>query len=119
MVQRCFCERRRWRGRIVLSAAAGGASARSAGARFGVGMATAIAWVGRARRGGGLSARKQGKPPGSRLDPHEAFVVDMIEKRKDITLNEMVGWLAAERDHKEIENFWPPSAQTMPGQKPG
>lgn len=81
----------------VLDVAAGGASARSAATRFGVGVSTAIAWIGRARRDGERSARKQGKPRGSRLDAHEAFIVAMIEAKKDITLNEMVERLGAER----------------------
>lgn len=82
----------------VLAAAASGASARSAAARFGVGVSTAIVWIRRARQDGERSARKQGKPRGSRLDAHEAFVVAMIEANKDITLNEMVERLSAEQD---------------------
>ncbi len=81
----------------VLEAAAGGTSARLAAARFGVGVSTAILWIRRARESGERSARKQGKPRGSRLDAHEAFVVAMIEASKDITLNEMVERLDAER----------------------
>lgn len=37
-----------------------------------------------------MSAAKQGRPGGSRLDDHEAFIIGMIEASKDITLNEMV-----------------------------
>ncbi|RVJ51722.1 hypothetical protein CN178_29340 [Sinorhizobium medicae] len=37
-----------------------------------------------------LTAAKQGLRGGSRLDVHEAFIVGMIEAKKDITLNEMV-----------------------------
>ena len=81
----------------VLNAAAAGTSARSAAARFGVGVSTAIVWVRRARQHRERSARKQGKPHGSRLDAHEAFVVAMIEANKDVTLNEMVARLAAEQ----------------------
>lgn len=81
----------------VLDAAARGASAHSAAARFGVGVSTAILWIRRARESGERSARKQGKPRGSRLDAHEAFVVGLIEANKDITLNEMVARLSAER----------------------
>ncbi len=81
----------------VLNAAATGGSARSAAARFGVGVSTAIVWIWRACQDGERSARQQGKPRGSRLDAHELFVVAMIEANKDITLNEMVGRLSAER----------------------
>lgn len=81
----------------VLEAVAAGASARSAAERFGIGVATAIVWARRARRDGERTARRQGKPRGSRLDAHEAFIIAMIEAAKDITLNEMVTRLKAER----------------------
>ncbi|AEH82251.1 putative transposase of insertion sequence ISRm10-1, orfA protein (plasmid) [Sinorhizobium meliloti SM11] len=61
-------------------------SARSAAARFGIGISTAIAWIASARQGQ-VSAAKQGRPGGSRLDDHEAFIIGMIEASKDITLN--------------------------------
>ena len=79
----------------VLQASSDGLSARQAAARVGVGISTAIRWIGRAKLGE-RSARSQGWRRGSRLDPHENFVVEMIEARKDITLNEMVVRLANE-----------------------
>ena len=79
----------------VLQASWDGLSARQAAARFDVGISTAIRWIGRAKLGE-RSARAQGWRRGSRLDPHENFVVEMIEARKDITLNEMVVRLANE-----------------------
>lgn len=56
---------------------------------------------GRLQRGSGSGIRrrlpgsrapgsKQGRPGGSRLDDHKAFIIGMIEASKDITLNEMV-----------------------------
>jgi transposase len=82
----------------VLDGAAAGASARSVVARFGIGVSTAIAWIRRARQDGERSARRQGKPRGSRLDGQEAFVFARIEAHQDVTLNEMVERLAAERE---------------------
>ena len=82
----------------VIDMAGAGASARASAARFGVGVSTAIVWIRRARQAGERSARRQGKPRGSCLDPHEAFIVAMFGKTKDITLNEMVARLQAERD---------------------
>ncbi|GBQ19068.1 transposase [Gluconacetobacter sacchari DSM 12717] len=64
--------------------------------RFGVGISTAIRWLRRERENGERTARRQGKPRGSRLDGHEAFIVGMIEAQKDITLNEMVAHLKGE-----------------------
>ena len=80
----------------VLKASDEGASARSAAARFGVGVSSAIRWVARAKIGE-LTPRPQGRRRGSRLDQHAAFIVGMIEDRPDITLNEMVERLEAER----------------------
>jgi len=53
----------------VIDAALKGLSARQAAARFGVGDATAIAWVRRARQSGERGARKQGQPKRCKLDP--------------------------------------------------
>lgn len=83
------------RGR-VLAASTDGMSARSAAARFGIGISTAIAWIANARQGQ-LTPARQGRRGGSRLDAHEAFIVGMIEASKDITLNEMVVRLAEEK----------------------
>lgn len=79
----------------VLAASADGMSARSAAARFGIGISTAIAWIASARQGQRTAAR-QGRRGGSRLDIHEAFMVEMIERSKDITLDEMVARLGDE-----------------------
>ena len=71
-------------------------SARQAAARFGVGISSAIRWIARARIGE-TTPRPQGRRRASSLDAHEAFIVGLIDERKDITLNEMVERLAAER----------------------
>ena len=73
----------------VLAASRDGMSARSAVARFGIGISTAIAWIASARAGQ-LTPLKQGRRGGSRLDAHEDFIIGMIDDKKDITLNEMV-----------------------------
>jgi transposase len=80
----------------VLQASTEGLSARQAAARFGVGISTAIRWIARARTGE-RTARPQGRRRGSSLDAHAAFIVGLIEERKDITLNEMMARLVAER----------------------
>lgn len=80
----------------VLKASDEGMSARQAAARFGVGVSSAIRWIARARIGE-LGPRPQGRRRASSLDAHEAFIVGLIEERKDITLNEMVERLVAEQ----------------------
>ena len=80
----------------VLKASGEGMSARQAAARFGVGVSSAIRWIARAKIGE-LAPRPQGRRRASSLDAHEAFIVGLIEERKDITLNEMVARLEAEQ----------------------
>ena len=80
----------------VLKASDAGMSARQAAVRFGVGVSSAIRWIARAKTGE-LTPRPQGRRRASSLDAHQAFIIGLIEERKDITLNEMVGRLAAER----------------------
>jgi transposase len=79
----------------VLAASDDGISARSAAERFGIDVSTAIAWIASACQGR-RSAAKQGRPDGS-LDAHEALIVGLIDKTKDITLNEMVLRLAEDK----------------------
>lgn len=80
----------------VLKASDEGMSARQAAARFGVGVSSAIRWIARAKIGE-LEPRPQGRRRASSLDAHEAFIVGLIEERKDITLNEMMERLVAEQ----------------------
>ncbi len=80
----------------VLKASEEGMSARQAAARFGIGISSAIRWIARAKMGE-FAPRPQGRRRASSLDAHEAFIVGLIEERKDITLNEMVERLSAER----------------------
>lgn len=46
---------------------------------FGVGVSTAIVWVRRFRANGEATARRQGKPRGSRLDAHADFILTLVE----------------------------------------
>ncbi len=77
----------------VLKASDEGMSARQAAARFGI--SSAIRWIAQARIGE-LEPQRQGRRRASGLDVHEAFVVGLIEERKDIILNEMVERLVTE-----------------------
>src|SRR5215212_11729783 len=81
----------------VIDAALAGLPARRAAGQFRVGIATAIGWVSRARQGGERAARRQGQPRRSKLDPHRAFLLGLIEGTPDMTLVEMQERLAAER----------------------
>jgi len=52
-------------------------------------------WVRRAREGE-RRARKQGQPKRSKLDPHRAFLLGVIEAEPDITIAEMQERLRSE-----------------------
>ena len=73
----------------VIAAAEAGLPARHAADRFGIGIATAIVWVRRARATGERMARRQGQPRRSKLDPHGAYLQSLIDADCDITLAEM------------------------------
>ncbi len=80
----------------VLAAISQGLSARAAARRFGIGISTAGTWYRRFRASGDTSARKQGHPPGSKLDAHDGFILGLVEERQDITLVEIAERLRAE-----------------------
>jgi transposase len=70
----------------VVAVISEGLSTRKAAARFGVGVSTAGEWYRRYRDNGETAARKQGQPPGSKLDAHEAFILGLVEQDPDISL---------------------------------
>lgn len=84
------------RERVVDAAAS--SSRRQAAGRFSVGVSTAIRWAAQVEATGSVAPRPQGRPPGSKLDEHEAFLLGLIEEQDDITLEEMKARLKAERD---------------------
>ena len=81
----------------VIDAVLSGTPARRAAARFGVGDATAIVWVRRAREDGERRARKQGQPRRCKLDPHRAYLLGLIAQTPDVTISELLERLLAER----------------------
>ena len=81
------------RGRVI-GAISEGLSTRAAARRFRIGISTAGTWYRRYRATGEAAARKQGQPSGSKLDPHEAFILGLVETTADITLTEIAERLA-------------------------
>jgi transposase len=81
----------------VMAAIEGGMSTRQAAARFSIGIATAGAWSRLKRATGSVAPPKQGKPQGSVLDAHADFIAALIDETADITLDEIVTRLAADR----------------------
>ena len=80
----------------VLDAVGAGLSRRAAAARYRIGIATVIRWAAHATSTGETTAQRQGRPPGSKLDAHEAFLLALIAEKVDITLSEMQARLRAE-----------------------
>ena len=81
----------------VIAAIEDGLSTREAARRFAIGVSTAGNWYRRYRETGETEARKQSQPSRSKLDAHEAFILDLIEEAPDITLAEIGERLATER----------------------
>jgi len=81
----------------VVAALESGMSTAQAAARFSIGKATAGAWGRLKRSQGDVRPAKQGKPKGSVLDEHEAFILEVLRDKPDTTLEQMVERLAAER----------------------
>lgn len=90
----------------VIDEALGGMPARHAASRFGIGIATAIVWVRRARQNGERTARRQGQPRRCKLDPHRAFLLGLIEEAPDMTLKEMQERLAERRVAASTGTIW-------------
>jgi transposase len=55
-------------------------------------------WVHRARQTGDRTAGRQGQPRRSKLDPHRAYILGLVEATPDMTISEILDKLAAERD---------------------
>jgi transposase len=80
----------------VVAALESGMSTAQAAARFSIGKATAGTWGRLKRAQGDVRPAKQGKPRGSVLDVHEAFILGVLRNKPDTTLEEMADRLAAE-----------------------
>jgi transposase len=83
--------------RRVVAAIDGGLSTRAAARRFSIGVATAGAWHRLWRRTGDVRPGRQGQPKRSKLDPHEAYILSLIEAARDIALAEIAERLAETR----------------------
>jgi transposase len=82
--------------RRAVAAVEAGLSTGQAAQRFSVSKAAVGAWVRLKRATGDVLPKPQGSGLGSVLDPHEAFILELIEVNKDITLAEIVDRLEGE-----------------------
>ena len=81
----------------VIRSISSGLSTGKAAQQYGIGKSTAGTWLRRYFETGEISARKRGKPPGSKLDDHESFIFGLVRKRPDISLGEIAEALESER----------------------
>ena len=74
----------------VISAAAGGMSARAASRLFKISESTGVKWVQRWRRTGSSAPKPMGGYKRSVLDSHADVVLGLIAERPDLTLEEIL-----------------------------
>jgi len=91
----------------VIEAGTRGPSLRQAARRFGVAPSTAIGWVKRLFVEGEREARRQGRPRGSKLDPHRDFLLSRLADEPDMTLEKMQDLLREARGVRaSLSTIW-------------
>ena len=81
----------------VTAFVAQGHTRRAAARRLGVSESFAIKLVKHQERSGSPAPVRQGRPHGSgKLAPYEAFLIQEVEKKPDITMPELAVWLLEE-----------------------
>jgi transposase len=94
------------RERVVAAVEKGGLSARQAAAQFGVGVRTAIRWVGRLRKTGNVRPSKiGGYKPRAIAGEHHTWLLQRI-REKDFTLRGLVVELAARGLKVDYRSVW-------------
>jgi transposase len=84
------------RGRVV-AAVAEGCSRRAAAKRFAVSASSSIRWVELHAETGSVSRRKGGRKSRSPLEPHVAWLLELVDQESDLTLAEIVERLRTDR----------------------
>jgi transposase len=79
----------------VVAAVVAGESCRSAAARFGVAVSSAVKWSRRYRATGSVAPAKMGGYRKRVLEPHRAFIVERIGREPHLTLHGLKDELAA------------------------
>lgn len=82
------------RQRVVMAVTEDRLSTAAAAKQFKVSKAAAGVWCRLFKSKGSVSAKPQGAPKRSKLDPHEEFILRLVSEVPDITLDEIVVRLA-------------------------
>lgn len=84
-----------------------GIAARAAARQFEIGDATAIRWVRRWRETGSVAAKSIKGQSRSPLKQYEEWLLELVRRQPDLTLEEIQCRLLAERQHKAgIGSIW-------------
>ena len=93
--------------RRVVDAVERGLSCRQAAARFGVSASSAIRWLDRLKKQGGVAAKRQGGDRKSgRIEAEAAFLLGEVAETPDVTLVELQEKLKARGVSAGIGTLW-------------
>jgi transposase len=81
----------------VVAAVAEGCSRRAAAKRFAVSASSSIRWVELQAETGSVSRRQRDRKSRSPLEPHAAWLLELVDQEADLTLAEIVERLWADR----------------------
>jgi transposase len=91
----------------VIQAVENGETARAAARQFVIGDSTAIRWAKRWRETGSVEARSVKGQSRSPLKKHEEWLLDLVRREPDLTLEEIQHRLLDEREQKAgIGSVW-------------
>ncbi len=90
----------------VIRSVEGGLSSRAAAARFEVSVSSVIRWVRRYRDSGVTEAKQRGGYKASPLDAHKEWLLELIAKEPDITLEEIRRKLPEVKVSAGIGSIW-------------
>lgn len=81
----------------VIEAVAGGSSRRAAADRFAVSASSAIRWVDLHEQTGSIGPRPRKRKSRSPLEAHASWLLDLVARENDLTLDEIVQRLLQDR----------------------
>lgn len=91
----------------VVAAVASGVSCRTAAARFGVGVSSAIRWCAQLRQTGSVvPGQLGGDRRSARIEAHAAMIRDLVERKPDATLAEIQAELATAGLQVSVAAVW-------------
>jgi len=90
----------------VISALAAGLNSRAVAAQFDIAPSTVVKWSQRKRRTGSVSPAKFGGHKKSILEPHERFILQLINETPHLTLHGLQALLAARGVKVSHDSVW-------------